>query len=240
MESREEAWNMRKQDERGLEVQWAEKREVLTLEDQPVLEYELVTPVFAGKGIGIQRLRRFYGKTAQCWEERWRKKLYILACADWAEKSEQGKHFIPWCCQLKGEETWQDDKLLCIRMEAEEVRGDGRKCIHRWGDLWVPKSGTPYPMRELFGEERNWKKAVLTEIIRQGEQRRACGDCFLDQNWTERAAKLLPAISPWRTEDGVVYCFPQAAVAPAVEGTPTFVVPIHKTEPVQTQEGARM
>ena len=63
-------------------------------------------------------------------------------------------------------------------------------------------------------------------MVRQGEERRQGGDCFLDSDWAQKARAVRPLGSWCLTEEGVEVSLPQCAAAPAAEGCPLFSLPL--------------
>ena len=118
-----------------------------------------------------------------------------------------------------------EDGLLSLRLEGEESRGDGHPSRVRWGDVWKVREGAPCPLKEVLGKGRGWRKRLLGQVIRQGNQRREAGDCFLDGDWAQKARKWLPIRDFCLTLEGVELVYPQCSIAPAAEGTPVFGIP---------------
>ena len=208
-----------------LQLYWREERKVFTLEKVPVLELSMSWPQGAGGGRGGERISRYYQKLAQAWRSRWGRETYWLACLNLVRCREEGRTFQPWTAQLTGEVLFLDETLLSIRMDAREVRGDGRPLQVRTGDLWRLPEGVPLPVGGLFPGSR-WRRKVLRHFREQGESRRAAGDCFLDPDFACRLGRRLPLNQCCRTTEGLEFYFPQGALAPAVEGPITFFYPL--------------
>ena len=115
---------------------------------------------------------------------------------------------------------------ICLRFFGSEVRGDGRPARVRWGDVWQLREGTPKPLHSLFAGEKGWKNRLWQKLVRQGEERRQAGDCFLDGDWPQKAKKARPLRGWCLTEEGVEVSLPQCAASPAAEGCPVFTVPL--------------
>lgn len=220
----------RKQPEKGPEVVWHEERKTLTLEGEPVLEYALSWPEVTGAGLGGRWISRFYAHMAKTWRLRWQREIYWRACLELAERRAASRPFTPWSGRLRGEVTLLEHGTLSLRLEGEEIRGDGKPCRVRWGDVWNVREGAPRPLKPFFRGERGWKKRLMEQIRQQGERRREAGDCFLDPGWERSIRGLLPEQDFCLTPEGVEFAFPQGAVAPAAEGTPVFCVPLPAAE----------
>ena len=99
-------------------VLWQEERQTLSLQGEPVPEV---------------------------WRRRWSRALYWHACLDLARCREQSHPFHPWQAHLEGRVLFQDQDSLSIRLDAEEVHGDGRPLRVRMGDVWSLPEGVPLP-----------------------------------------------------------------------------------------------
>lgn len=214
-------------------VTWEEERRTLTLEGEPVLEYALSWPRVEGAGLGGRWISRYYARLAERWLSRWEREVYCLACLELAARREAARPFVPWTGELAGETTALRDGVLSLRFRGCEVRGDGRPARVRWGDVWNVREGTPKPLRSLLGGEgkRGWKNRLWQRLIRQGEERRQAGDCFLDGDWPQKAKKARPLRGWCLTEEGVEVSLPQCAASPAAEGCPVFTLPLEEETP---------
>ena len=207
------------------EVTWQREERVLTLEGEPVLEYSLSWPQVTGAGRGGRRISRYYARLARTWRLRWQRELYWKACVALADRRAASRPFTPWSCRLSGEVALFQDGLLSLRLEGEEVRGDGKASRVRWGDVWKVREGAPCLPRELFEEKKGWKRSLLDQVGAQGRARQQAGDWFPDPDWEKRLRRALPADGLCLTDQGIEVSFPQCTIAPAVEGTPVFTVP---------------
>ena len=217
--------------EKELRVVWNEERRTLTLEGEPVLEYTLCWPQVEGAGLGGKWISRYYAHLAQSWRRRWEREVYWQACLALAARREAAKPFTPWTGELTGETALLEGGVLSLRFWGCEVRGDGRPARVRWGDVWNLREGAPKPLRSLFTGEKGWRKRLWRTLVRQGEERRQAGDCFLDGDWARRAKKTHPFRGWCLTGEGVEVALPQCAAAPAAEGCPVFTLPLTKTDP---------
>ena len=135
-------------------VLWQEERQTLSLQGEPVLEYALVRPQIRDGGRGGRRLDRYYQHLAEVWRRRWSRALYWHACLDLARCREQSRPFHPWQAHLEGRVLFQDQDSLSIRLDAEEVHGDGRPLRVRMGDVWSLPEGVPLPAGACFPGDR--------------------------------------------------------------------------------------
>ena len=203
-------------------VEWKESRVEKQLQGEKVLTILLRRPVVTGAGRGPARLDRYLQRLAAAWQERWEKKVYLLACLDLAQRREAGEPFRPWEASLTGEVTYQDEEMVSLRLDAVETRGDGRENRVRMGEVWRKPEGIPLSPYPRFFREHRWRRGLFGRWREQGEQRREAGDCFLDAGFEGQLPRYF---SPWnycRTQQGLEFYLPQGTVAPALEGVVTF------------------
>lgn len=211
-----------------IKVIWEEDARTLTLSGEPVLTYTLRWPRLEGAGLGGWWISRYYARLAGQWRRRWEREVYWTACLELAARREAAKPFTPWTGELTGETALLQDGTLSLRFFGSEVRGDGRPARVRWGDVWTVREGAPRLLRSLFQGEKGWKNRLWQQIVRQGEERRQAGDCFLDGDWAKKAKKVRPLRGWCLTQEGVEVALPQCSAAPAAEGCPVFTVKLRE------------
>lgn len=211
-------------------VIWEEETRTLTLSGESVLSYTLRWPRVEGAGLGGKWISRYYARLAKSWRQRWERQVYWSACLELAARREAAKPFTPWAGELTGETALLQDGVLSLRFYGQEVRGDGRPARVRWGDVWKLREGAPKPLRALFAGEKRWKSRLWRQLVRQGEERRRAGDCFLDGDWVQKAKKSHPLRGWCLTAEGVELSLPQCAASPAAEGCPVFTIPLEKQQ----------
>ncbi len=212
-------------------VIWERKNRILTLEGEPVLSYTLSWPKIEDGGLGGRWISKYYARLARSWRRRWEREVYWRACLELAARREEARPFTPWSGELTGETALLQDGVLSLRFFGAEVRGDGRPARVRWGDVWKLREGAPKSLGSLFQGEKGWKKRLWQVILRQGEERRQAGDCFLDSDWTQKAKKNRLLRDWCLTEEGVEVALPQCAVSPAAEGCPVFTIALEEKSP---------
>jgi len=214
----------RKCEKSRLEVVWNEKTEELRLEGEPVLRYTLSWPELRGGGAGGRWINRYYAHLAKSWQLRWRREVYWKACIALADCRACARPFTAWTGTLEGTVTLMENGLLSLCMEGEEIRGNGRPCRVKWGDVWKVREGTPLTPWEWFGGRRGIRKKAMAQVLEQGREKQGEGACFLDHNWEEKGRRTLSLEEYWLTGEGAQIAFPQSTIAPPAEGTPVFQI----------------
>ena len=196
-----------------------EVKQNLSWEGESVLNYRISLPDPPEQ---TPRLIRYLGETGRVWTEYWEEKVYPRACRALCERRAVSRVFRPWTAQLTGELTCQDKDLYSMKLEARELRGNGRPCLVCWGELWDLAADAPLPVENLFTPGERWKKRVLEQILASGAARQRENLWFPDEDWREKVKKSLHAVSPWVEEKTVFWSFPQGFMANPGEGTPIF------------------
>ena len=207
------------------ELVWQQEHQVLTLEEEPVLEYTLSWPELKGGGLGGKWISRYYAQLAKSWRLRWQREIYWKACLALVERREASHPFTPWRGSLQGEMALWEDGLLSLRLWGEEDRGNGRPCRVRWGDVWKVREGAPCPPKELFHRQKGWKKKAVGQIVEEGRRAQQSGTLFLDSDWEARIGNHISFRDVCLTGDTLEFSLPTCAVSPAVEGAPTLSIP---------------
>ena len=109
--------------------------------------------------------------------------------------------------------------------ELREVRGDGRPLLSCSGVTWDWKAGAPVPLGMLL-PERSRRRQLLEGIRQAGEGELRSGSCLLDPDWKETARRKFRASRFCLRPEGIELFYPQCSLAPAVEGVPSFRVPL--------------
>ena len=138
---------------------------------------------------------------------------------------EESRVFRPWQAGLTGEVAMEGADLLSIRMELREGRGDGRPLLSCSGVTWDWKAGAPVPLGMLL-PERSRRRQLLEGIRQAGEGELRSGSCLLDPDWKETARRKFRASRFCLRPEGIELFYPQCSLAPAVEGVPSFRVPL--------------
>ena len=124
-------------------LMWNEEQNVLTLEGEPVLEYHLRWPELSQAGLGGRWISRYYAHQAKVWRLRWQREVYWKACLELADRRAKSRPFEPWRGKLDGEMKSWEDGILTVRLEGEEIRGDGKPSRVCWEDVWNVREGAP-------------------------------------------------------------------------------------------------
>ena len=194
---------------------------LITWEGRTVLRIRQRYPRLTEQGTGTERINRYYRALAGQWRLRWEEELAPLACEALAQQ--EGRP--PWEAVLDFTVTYNENGLFSLYLDAYEFTGGAHGHTVRRGDTWELPEGMPRSLFSFFPKEKSVKRCMLTEMTAQAQEMRASGEhLFLDDHEALMRKYFEPS-QFYLTPDGVVIFYPLYAIAPYVEGFPTFIVP---------------
>lgn len=165
---------------------------------------------------GCRRINRYYDALAQRWKERWTGPLLADA------KAAAGPETPPWEARLDFTVTLFQGELFSLYWDVWEDVGRRRPRRLRQGDIWQLPQGTPLTLRELLPQRRWWKGPILEEVRRQIGERLRRGEALFYDGWPSLASRKFSPGRAYLTPEGPVVFYPVEALAPALEGFPSF------------------
>lgn len=177
---------------------------------------------------GVRRVNRYYEALAERWLKRWEGSLQSQARAALASGGtadappEGGIGSLPWSAGLDFTVTLFQNGTLSLYIDAVENVGQRRPRRVRQGDVWRLPSGTPVTLRELLPPRRWWRLPVLEEVRRQAGRQLQAGEAVFYDDWVRLVSKRFSPSRFYLTKTGPEVFYPVEAIAPAMEGFPTF------------------
>ncbi len=165
---------------------------------------------------GCRRINRYYDALAQRWKKRWTGPLLADA------KAAAGPETAPWEAGLDFTVTLFQGEHFSLYWEVTEDVGARRPRRLRQGDIWQLPQGTPLTLRELLPPRRWWKGPILEEVRRQIGARVQSGEALFFDAWPSLASRKFSPGRAYLTPEGPMIFYPVEALAPAMEGFPTF------------------
>ena len=95
----------------------------------------------------------------------------------------------------------------------------------RRGDPWAWASAYPPPRPSLSPRRSGWKRQLLETVEAEVRQREAAGVSRYHEGVRRLLRRHFNPQSFYLTAEGLVVFYPMYAIAPAMEGIPTFLVP---------------
>ena len=174
---------------------------------------------------GLKRINRYYDALFDRWKQRWEGPLLERA------RAAAGPDTLPWEAKLDFTVTLLQDGMFSLYLDCAESVGASRPRRVRQGDTWYVPDGVPVTLRELLPYRRWWRGPVLEQVRRQIGRRISAGESIFWQDWPQLASRRFSPQRFYLTQEGPVVFYPVGAIAPALEGCPTFLLDVPTKEP---------
>ena len=171
-------------------------------------------PRLAEASPGLRRVTRYYNALAARWRRWWEGPLLERA------RAAAGPETPPWSASMDFTVTLFSPDLLSLFIDIVEETGSRPRRV-RLGDVWALPSGVPLELKELLARRR-WRSAALETVRAQVEERVSSGDCLYYEDWPRLVSARFSPQRFYLTGEGPVVFYPPEAIAPALEGFPTF------------------
>lgn len=173
-------------------------------------------PQLEGDSIGAKRINRYCDALARRWQKRWEGPLLKAA------KAAAGPDTPPWSAGMDFTVTLFREDLFSFYLDIWEDVGLPRPRRLRLGETWRLPEGVPLTLKEVLSPGRRWRRTVLTEVRRQIEARLESGESLFRADWPRLAVSRFSPQRFYCTEAGPSLFYPVDAIAPSLEGFPTF------------------
>ncbi len=202
-----------------------------TVEGIPVLtaSVSLPTPVPAS-GSAARRIRRYYQLQCRSFLRYCEAVLLPLAAAEYYAALAASAPLPYFRAEVSYQITYNQGGLWSLWTQAREVTLPGRTLLTRRGDTWDLAAGYPVPLTTFFPPRSGWKKRLLSLAAEEIRRQEEAGTARYREDWRRRLRRSFNSRNYYLTEDGLAFFFPMYALAPAVEGIPTFFLPYRAKE----------
>ena len=198
-----------------------------TVENLPVLTASVCLPEPEGErpSTGERRIRRYYRAQGKAFFRYCGKWLFPQAAEACRAALAVSAPLPRFRAELTGEITYNTDGLWSLYTQSRETGPEGKWMLRRQGDTWDLRTGYPVPIQRFFPPRSGWKrklwKLAAEEIQRQERQ----GTARYREDWRRQLRRTFNPMNFYLTEEGLTFFYPMYAIAPAMEGIPTFTVP---------------
>lgn len=191
----------------------------------PILRGSASLPETPGKDRRCRRVRSFYAL---------QERMFFRYCErdlrPWAETEyrEARRNSGPLTCleaSLEFRETYRAGRLWSLYTELRENAAPGPPSRRRWGDTWDLATGYPVALSDFFRGRPRWKRDFLLLAAAEIERQEKRGLSRYYPDWRQRLRRAFHTRNYYLTPDGIAFFFPMYALAPALEGVPTFTLP---------------
>lgn len=131
--------------------------------------------------------------------------------------------------------TYNQGGLWSLYTQSREAGLPGQTALVRRGDTWDLRRGFPLPLSAFFPRRSPFKKMLLTHVEAEITRQEAAGVARHHPTWRRDLRHNFNPQNFYLTGDGLTYFYQMYAIAPQVEGIPSFTLPWNEVNP--TQEG---
>lgn len=197
-----------------------------TVEGIPVLAASVTVPrPEPPAGSVSRRIHRYY--QLQC-------RAYLRYCERWLLPQAEAEYraalaaSAPLPCfraELDYRVTYNQGGLWSLYTQSREVTLPGQTLVTRRGDTWDLASGYPVPLSDFFPPRSPWKRRLLDLAAAEIERQEKAGTARYHEAWRKELRRRFNPQNFYLTSEGLSFFFPMYAIAPGVEGVPTFLLP---------------
>ncbi|MBQ6206200.1 MAG: DUF3298 domain-containing protein, partial [Oscillospiraceae bacterium] len=212
-------------------VQSMDTERVWDTEGVPILQARASLPQPLSPDRRLRKVRSFY---------RLQSRAFFRYCQGelrpWAEKEYRiaRENSAPLPCfhaELTFHETCRMGRLWSLYTELQENAGPGSPTRRRWGDAWDLATGYPVAISAFFPPRSHWKRKLLAIAAAEIERQEKRGLSRYYPDWRRRLRRFLNLRNYYITSDGLTFFFPMYALAPPLEGIPSFLCPWEELSP---------
>ena len=207
-----------------------EDSEEWTVDGIPVLRGRAETPELDA---GWKRINRFYQWQKRGFFRYCKKDLYPWACLEAKAAMERSAPIPCFQAELSFETTYRAGRLWSLYTRLWDNAAPGPPSVRLWGDTWDLRDGSPVSLDRFFPPRSRWKRRLLetaeAEIRRQERRGEAC----YHPDWPKRLRRYFHVRNYYLTAEGIAFFYPMYALAPAIEGTPVFLLPWEGEAPLK-------
>ena len=197
-----------------------------TVEEIPVLTaaVSLPEPVPAADPIS-RRIRRYYQLQYRSFLRYCETYLLPLAAEEYRAALAASQPLPRLHAELTYQITYNEGGLWSLFTQSREQGPGGQAALLRRGDTWDLASGYPAALSSLFPRRSGWKRRLLAAAEAQALQREEAGVSQYHEGVRRLLRRHFNSQNFYLTAEGLVLFYPMYAIAPAMEGIPTFLVP---------------
>lgn len=197
-----------------------------TVEGIPVLTASVTVPRPEPLADKVsRRIYRYY--QLQC-------RAYLRYCERWLLPQAEAEYraalasSAPLPCfraELGYRVTYNEGGLWSLYTQSREVTLPGQTLVTRRGDTWDLAAGYPTPLSGFFPPRSPWKRRLLALAAAEIERQEKAGMARYHETWRRELRRCFNPQNFYLTNEGLAFFFPMYAIAPGVEGVPTFLLP---------------
>lgn len=193
-------------------------------EDLPVLTGHITLPTRPGRN---GRFNRYYQACAQAFDRCCRRELLPRAESAYYRAVEEAGALPQWEAELRCRVTLQTDQLLSLCSDTV-VSGLSQPMALRRGDTWDLRRELLISLSDCFPPRAPWRQLLVQCAAAQIEAWEAQGIARYHDGWPQLLRRAYRPQDFYLTGEGLCFFYALGAIAPAVEGLPTFCLPYNE------------
>lgn len=210
-------------------VQPMEAERVWNAEGVPILRARASLPQPSAADRRWRKIRAFYRLQNRAFFRYCQGELRPWAEREWRTARENSLPAPDFRAELTFQETFRAGRWWSLYTELWENAAPGPSSRRRWGDTWDLSSGYPVALSAFFAPRVRWKRKLLTIAAEEIERREKRGLSVYHPDWRRRLRRCFNPRDYYISPDGLTFFFPMYALAPPMEGVPSFVCPWAET-----------
>lgn len=170
------------------------------------------------------RFNRYYSACRSAFLRTCREDLAPMLQAAYRRSLESAAPLPQWQGRLIAAVTYRDGQLLSLRTDALIVGPEERWHLRR-GDTWDLQHQLPLPLSLFFPAGTNLRRRLCDAAAQEIARQEADGLARYYPGWERMLPRAFRSQRFFLSEEGLHFFFPLHAIAPAMEGCPTFFMP---------------
>jgi len=200
-----------------------------TVDGIPVLSATVVVPQpIPAASKAARRIRQYYQLQCRAFLKYCQKWILPQAEAEYRAALESNTPLPCFRAELEYHITYQKDGLWSLYTQSRETTLPGRTLLTRHGDTWDLRTGYPVPLSSFFPSHFPWKRKLLSHAAEEIQRQEDAGISLYHESWRQDLRKYFNPQNFYLTEEGLVFFFPMYAIAPSMEGLPSFLYPYER------------
>ena len=171
-----------------------------------------------------RRFDRYYSALAESFMRLCRVKLFPRAESEYRKALCDAAPLTQWHAELTATVTFHSDRLVSLHTDVT-LTGMPQRQLYRRGDTWDLRRGLLLSVQDCFPPRTPCRRRLTDAAEAQIQTQQAQGISLYCEDWRSRLRRNFDPHRFYLTEDALCFFYPMYAIAPAVEGIPTFSLP---------------
>ena len=215
----------KKRDYEKFSVQPMEAERTWNADGVAILQARASLPQPLMPGNPLRKIRVFYRLQNRAFLRYCQGELRPQAEREYRTARENSSPLPCFQAELTFQETYREGRLWSLYTELRENVAPGPPLRRRWGDAWDLATGYPAALSDFFPPRSHWKRKLLAIAAEEIERQEKRGLSRYHPDWRQRLRRSFNPRNYYLTPEGLAFFFPMYALAPPMEGIPSFLCP---------------